>query len=331
MNFEASCPARAALAGNPSDGYGGFVVAVPVTSVAASVTVTPGDRFEIVHSPTDDDTFDTLDSLVHHLDRFGMDDSRRLVLATIRALVRHHAARVDPCRIEVTTTIPRSVGLAGSSAIVIATIRALVAAHSASQWACDLASEPDLVAALALSVESSELGIAAGLQDRLVQSHGCTLAMDFSEMHRVGPFEVGLVEPLPNVPGRLVVASRPANAQPSGQIHRSLRDDHDADLGSTRSMMSDIADQGRRAAEAVRAADVSILGAAIDRTLTLRAELLPLDPAMLDAAAAVRLAGGHANWSGSGGSITVLLPNGVDESTLIRTLENDHECTLLDP
>ena len=42
-------PARAGLVGNPSDGYGGAVLAIPVTALAASVTVTvaaaaPGDE-----------------------------------------------------------------------------------------------------------------------------------------------------------------------------------------------------------------------------------------------------------------------------------------------
>ena len=39
-----TCQARAALAGNPSDGYGGFVVAVPLPSVAATVTVESAAR-----------------------------------------------------------------------------------------------------------------------------------------------------------------------------------------------------------------------------------------------------------------------------------------------
>ncbi len=42
-----TCPARAALAGNPSDGYGGAVVAVPVPDLAAFASTEPADRFSI--------------------------------------------------------------------------------------------------------------------------------------------------------------------------------------------------------------------------------------------------------------------------------------------
>ena len=65
------------------------------------------------------------------------------------------------------TTIPRSVGLAGSSAIVIAALRAA---------GVDL--EPPEVAELALAIERDDLGIAAGLQDRAVQAFDQPVLVD---------------------------------------------------------------------------------------------------------------------------------------------------------
>jgi glucuronokinase len=322
MTVVAHCPARAALAGNPSDGYGGFVVSVPVTSVTASVSVEPAERFEIVHSPTADDTFDDLTALVDHIDRFGTDDTRRLVLATLRAMVRRTGMSIDPMRISVSTTIPRSVGLAGSSAIIIATIRALVATNPTSEWATSVNS-PDALAELALSVERDELGIAAGLQDRLVQSYGVPVAMDFSTSRPQ-------CTPLGKIPGDLLVAWNPSGAEPSGHVHASLRSNYDDDVGTTHRTMAEIAEQGRLAGDAIRSGDVDALGAAIDHTLTLRSRLLSLDPRMLAASATVRDLGGHANWTGSGGAIVILLPDPGRAALVKEPLAADYGCRFID-
>ncbi|HVT75612.1 MAG TPA: hypothetical protein VHD87_01170 [Acidimicrobiales bacterium] len=80
-------PARAALAGNPSDMHGGAVLAVPVQAFAATVTVGAGGE--------------PLPLLDAALARVGVDSCLRWE-----------------------TDIPRGVGLAGSSALVIAALRA---------------------------------------------------------------------------------------------------------------------------------------------------------------------------------------------------------------
>ncbi|HUR76310.1 MAG TPA: hypothetical protein VMZ22_00030 [Acidimicrobiales bacterium] len=84
---QASCYARAALAGNPSDMHGGAVLAVPVRAFAATVTL----RARGTHLPLIDAA----------LARVGVGSGA-----------------------EWKTDIPRSVGLAGSSALVIAALRA---------------------------------------------------------------------------------------------------------------------------------------------------------------------------------------------------------------
>ena len=322
MVIVAHCHARAALAGNPSDGYGGFVVAVPLPSVAATVTVESAARFEIVHSPTSDDTFDDLTELIEHIDRFGMGDSRRLVLASLRALARWVTFDLEPVRISVATTIPRSVGLAGSSAIVVATLRALAAANLSAPWATRLRNSPDELAQLALSVERDELGITAGLQDRLVQSHDVALAMDFST---IAPE----CTPLHDLPGFVFVAWKPSAAQPSGVVHGTLRSDYDADIGTTRSTMAAIAQQGRLAASAITNDDGAALGEAMDRTLALRAELMELNEEMLAIASTIRRLEGHANWTGSGGALSVLATSPEHSGAIAAVLGDEHGCQII--
>jgi glucuronokinase len=87
--------ARAALAGNPSDGYGGAVLAVTLADWSAQAQATRGE---------------------------GVSPANELVEAAVRRFGRGGAVRW-------TTTIPIEVGLGGSSALVIATLRALCELH----------------------------------------------------------------------------------------------------------------------------------------------------------------------------------------------------------
>ena len=103
-----------------------------------------------------------------------------LVSAAVMRLQRVTGAPVSASEIRWGTNIPRSVGLAGSSAIVIAVLRALCASHA-------IALAPDALARLALEVETEELGIAAGLQDRIAQVYGGVTFMDFGSPHRFEP------------------------------------------------------------------------------------------------------------------------------------------------
>jgi len=139
--------ARAALAGNPSDGYGGAVIAVTLDGFRARATA------RAASGPS------------------ARPDSE-LVAATVRRFARDHCPEPVARTVEWETSVPRGVGLGGSSAIVIATLRALCELHGVSLERGDLA-------ALALAVEREELGIAAGLQDRVAQSFGGLTFMDF--------------------------------------------------------------------------------------------------------------------------------------------------------
>jgi glucuronokinase len=134
--------ARAALAGNPSDGFGGAVLACCVSELGAWAQA-------------------------EHADEVASDPPSVLVDAAIARFGR------GPCAVRWGTDVPREVGLAGSSAIVTATVRALCALHGH-------ALEPSALAELVLAVEVEDLGIAAGPQDRYAQAHGGLVLMDFA-------------------------------------------------------------------------------------------------------------------------------------------------------
>lgn len=134
--------ARAALAGNPSDAFGGAVLAVPVRSFAARAT------YRAPLSPV---------------------AAPELVAAATVAFDRERGTSTTGT-VRWETSVPLQVGLAGSSAIVLAVLRALAAEHG---WAAGPLE-------LALRVETEGLGLAAGLQDRITQAHDAPMFMDFA-------------------------------------------------------------------------------------------------------------------------------------------------------
>jgi glucuronokinase len=137
-----SAHARAALAGNPSDGFGGAVLACCIGELRAWASA------ERATEAKSDPPSELVDAAIA---RFGR----------------------GPCAVRWGTDVPREVGLGGSSAIVTAAVRALCALHGQALAAGELAE-------MVLAVEVEDLGIAAGPQDRYAQAHGGLLLMDFA-------------------------------------------------------------------------------------------------------------------------------------------------------
>src|SRR5207248_8806701 len=80
---------------------------------------------------------------------------------------RNYSARFE-------SSIPRQVGLAGSSAIIVATLRCLMDFYGVEI-------PLDVQPSLALAVEVEELNITAGLQDRVIQVYEGLVYMDFAQ------------------------------------------------------------------------------------------------------------------------------------------------------
>lgn len=299
----ATVPARAALAGNPSDGHGGAVVATVVDAVTAIVTATPHDRFEIAGTGL---AYSSIGELVSRVAAEGCGEIQPLVPAALVTLYRYVGADLWPARVEVHSTIPRSVGLAGSSAIVIATMRAMTLLHRTARWSVAL-DDPALTASLALAAERDVLGISAGLQDRVVQAFGGTVAMDFraASMRSILGLAAGTYRQLGTLPDGLFVAYRPETAADSGRVHAAV----DPTDPLVRSAMRRAAAAASSASAAIESGDAAALGAAMDATFDQRAAVMPLDPAHVAMVEVARAYGASANYTGSGGAIIVLAPD----------------------
>src|SRR4029077_18146573 len=123
--------ARAGLLGNPSDGYHGKTISFSVRNYWAEVVLYEWDSVEIVLADDDRAKFDSVFELARDVRLHGYYGGIRLIKATIKRFVEHCQARGLPLYDRkfsgpYQTTIPRQVGLAGSSAIIIATLRCLM-------------------------------------------------------------------------------------------------------------------------------------------------------------------------------------------------------------
>ena len=187
--------ARAGLMGNPSDGYFGKTLSISVRNFHAEVVLYEWEDVEIVLTQEDRSRFRSVKELVRDVELHGYYGGIRLVKATIKRFVEYcrgrHALHDRNFSIRYATNIPRQVGLAGSSAIIVATMRALMEFY---QVAIPLDVQPSFV----LSVEREELGIAAGLQDRVIQVYGGLVFMDFTrdQMVEKNGLLCGRYEPL---------------------------------------------------------------------------------------------------------------------------------------
>ena len=169
--------ARAGLIGNPSDGYNGKTIAVLVPNYFAEVVLYEWKELEIVPSQDDQSKFSSIENLATDVQLHGYYGGIRLVKATIKRFLEYcqgrHELHDRNFSIRYESSIPRTVGMAGSSGIIVATLRALMDFYDLE---IPIAVQPSLV----LSVEQQELGIEGGLQDRVVQCFGEPVYMDFS-------------------------------------------------------------------------------------------------------------------------------------------------------
>jgi glucuronokinase len=296
--------ARAGLAGNPSDGYFGKTLSMTVANFRAEVVLYAWEDVEIVWSQEDQGRFGSLRELVEDVRRHGYYGGVRLVKATIKRFaeycrLRRHELRDENFSIRYQSDIPRQVGLAGSSAIIVATLRALGEFYG-------VAIPPSVLPSLALSVETGELGIAAGLQDRVIQVYEGLVYMDFSreKMHEEAGLACGVYEPLdPALLPPLYLAYAADAAEPTEALHNPLRARYahgDREVVEAMRQFAAIAEQAR---DALLAGDHVRFGGLMDANFDLRRRICALPKAHVQMIERARAVGASAKFAGSGGAI----------------------------
>lgn len=328
-----SAPARVGLLGNPSDGYGGRTLGLAVEAFRATVTLIPTgsdpERRGITIVPSVDDAtrWNSSADLADRIDRFGYGTGPQVMAAAVRTMIdvvrglNENGQTVllpEDFELRYETTIPRQVGLAGSSALVVATMRCLIE-HIGLEI-------PDAVlASLALHVETDQLGITAGLQDRVVQTHGGLVAMDFGAMAvdplfgvAHGDYEVldgSLLPPL-------FCAYLPASAEPSGAYHSTLRARFDAGDALVRSTLHELAALVVEGRAALRWNNPARFAELVGHNMDLRRRLGPLPEKQLALVDAVNELDAPATFAGSGGAVVGVAVDDDHLDRLERSLTN---------
>ncbi len=294
---------RAALIGNPSDGYYGKTIAFVFDDYAASVDLYETPELDLVPSLRDHSCFPDVRELVRQVGLYGYYGGIRLLKASVKQFVaycdEHGIALHDRnFTMRYRTTIPNRLGLAGSSAIVTASIRALEAFYEIK------ISKPEM-ANLILSVERDELGIAAGLQDRVAQTYNVPIFMDFNREH-MDSYGYGIYKQL-EIPAdlNLFVAFRTDLAEGSEILHSRLREDYNNGVPAVLDAVREWAHLTDQVYAALPKGDYSLVERCLRRNFELRCEVCsstvsPKNRRMVELANSL---GAAAKLTGSGGAI----------------------------
>jgi len=299
--IEARAYARVGLAGNPSDAYFGKCLAVTIKDFSARVWFEESDRLEIVPSPDDAPNWASIDDLVLDVKMHGFYGGERLMKAAIRRFADYcgthgHALHDRPFRLRYESTIPRRLGMAGSSALVTATLRCLM-----QHYNVDI--PKPVLASLILGVENEDLGISGGLMDRVVQVYEGLVFMDFDkrlmEEQGHGRYERLDVAALPP----LYIAYRTDLAEGSEVFHNTIRERWLQNDPEILQAMNDFAEYAQEVRDLLAAGRGDRIGVWMDRNFDRRrswCHVAKVDVRMVEQARSV---GASAKFAGSGGAI----------------------------
>jgi glucuronokinase len=293
--------ARAGFLGNPSDGYFGKTISFSIIDFRARVLLYPSARLEIKPSKADLPIFENLEDL-HKTTRWrGYYGGIRIIQALVVRFMEYCRERGIALNdrnftVEYESNIPQRLGLGGSSAIITAALRAVCQYF---QVEIPL----PIQANLALETETRELGVPAGLQDRVIQAYEGLVYMDFSKdiMEKQGYGAYERLDPglLPNV----YIAYRTSLSEGTEVFHNNVRERWKAGDPEVVQAMKTWASYAEQGKQALLFRDYATLDRLINANFDLRAKIYRLSQGNLEMVHTARGVGATAKFAGSGGAI----------------------------
>ena len=292
---------RAALIGNPSDGYFGKTIAFTFSNFQTDVTLYPSEEIRILPTRRDRTAFEGIDDFSRDVSRYGYYGGTRVIKAAIARFLRYCGEKGIRPRggnftIRCHTSIPTHLGLAGSSSIITAVFRALMRFYGVEIPRREL---PGLV----LRAETEELGIGGGLQDRVAQCYEGMTYMDFDEALVTGRGYGKYLPMHPAVMPNLYLAYSASNAETSDILHNDLRYRFDNGDAAVRNAMTEFAALTEKVKAMFDAGNFADLPDAMNANYNLRSSICAISRRNAALVAAARSAGASAKFTGSGGAV----------------------------
>ncbi|MBN2166625.1 MAG: hypothetical protein JW717_10140 [Marinilabiliaceae bacterium] len=317
MIIESRAFARAGLLGNPSDGYFGKTISIIIKNFGATVKIYETPELHIKETDEEKNVFRNIHHLSETVKLTGYYGGIRLIKAAIKKFSEYCTSqniKLDNKNftIEYSTTIPRQVGLAGSSAIITATMKALMKFYG-------IEISEEYLPTLILTVEQDELGINAGLQDRVIQVFEGCVFMDFDksfiETHEYGKYERLDSTKLP----KLYLAYKTELSKVSGTVLNNIKERYDKGEAFVFDTLHEIAECAEKGKTAILNHDFNELNRLIDLNFDLRCKIMNISESNMELVNTARACGASAKFSGSGGAIIGMYQN---DETLRKLIVN---------
>src|SRR5579864_5413512 len=263
--------ARAGFLGNPSDGYFGKTISFSFRDFRARVLVFPSARLEIKPSKADLPVFENLQDLYKTTRWRGYYGGIRIIQGLIVRFMDYcHSMGMEledrNFTIEYESSIPQRLGMGGSSAIITAALHALCRYFDVQ---IPLPTQANLI----LETETRELGVPAGLQDRVIQVYEGLVYMDFAkellDQRGYGDYE----QMDPALLRNIYVAYRTSLSEGTEVFHNNIRERWrlgDPEIVSAMKTWASYAERGR---QALLDRDYETLDQLIDANFDLRCKI----------------------------------------------------------
>jgi len=301
MIIETRAFARAGLLGNPSDGYFGKTISIIVRNFGAHISLYETPELHIEPMDQDLNIYKNIHDLVESVNLTGYYGASRLVKASIKKFAEYCVQNNIKLNgknftIRFHSSIPRQVGLAGSSAIVTATYRALMQFYKVSI-------PEELLPSIILATEVEELGINAGLQDRVIQVYEGCVFMDFERKH-LEKKGFGKYEKLdPRLLPRLYIAYKTNLGKVSGAVFNDLKARYEKGDERALNSLNRIAAFAEEGKEVIMNRDYMRLSQLMNENFEERQKVMNISDSNIELIQTARECGASAKFTGSGGSI----------------------------
>lgn len=301
MIIESRAYARAGLLGNPSDGYFGKTISLIIKNFGAHISLYESPELIIEELEQDQNVFKNIHDLVDRIKLHGYYGADRLIKASIKAFYDYCSTNKIQIKnknfsVRYNSSIPRQVGLAGSSAIITATMKALLKFYNVEI-------QKEVLPSIILSVETKELGINAGLQDRVIQVYEGLVYMDFEEKYTKtnnhGKYQSLSLDRMPN----FYLAYKDTLGKVSGVVLNDIFSRFRRGEKLVIDTLNEIADCAFEGKKAIEENNREYLAELINRNFDLRCKIMNISDENMEMVETARKCGASAKFSGSGGSI----------------------------